>query len=96
MSPLAQSIPHKPEQLKQERERISCVDLLMVWWVDRGHQGQKQIRSRWEEKGSRRSDLTVEWRDRRRTCWELRARAVLGTAKRVELCGPNKLELRFI
>lgn len=42
VSSLAQSIPYKTQQLKQERVRISYLDILMVWWDVRGHQGQKQ------------------------------------------------------
>lgn len=53
-----QLIPQKAEQLKKERVRISCLDILIVWWETRGHQGQKQSSQR---EGSRRSDL-----DRRR------------------------------
>lgn len=42
VSSLAQLIPHKAEQVKQERVRISYLDTLMVWWDVGGHQGQKQ------------------------------------------------------
>lgn len=38
----SQTIPYRAEHLKQERVRLSYLDILMVWWDVRGHQGKKQ------------------------------------------------------
>lgn len=68
VSSLAQSIPYKTQQLKQERVRISNLDILMVWWDIRD---RSRVQILFGRERLQKEQLSGGIGEGSATCWEL-------------------------